>query len=230
MTAVAPQSVVPRPFPPVKLPRGSRFLGYLSTTDPKRLGNIGMPRRYPDYLPTDGFTTLNTISTIGSFVLGAPGCRSCGTCCAPPITVSEPARATRGGCSNSLEWATSSPPPRHNFLSLPRVRSERPAFELHHPQMVDRLRAEAHPRRGWEPLQAAGSGPHVAIGIRSTHPNDDRAHNSHAAARGTVLLAGPAASPPPAPGRARSGGPQRPRGPSRDEARPTGKGKKVRTS
>ena len=38
MTAVAPQSVVPRPFPPVKLPRGSRFLGYLSTTDPKRLG------------------------------------------------------------------------------------------------------------------------------------------------------------------------------------------------
>ena len=29
------------------------------------LGNIGMPRRYPDYLPTDGFTTLNTISTIG---------------------------------------------------------------------------------------------------------------------------------------------------------------------
>ena len=38
MTAVAQQSVVPRPFPPVKLPRGSRFLGYLSTTDPKRLG------------------------------------------------------------------------------------------------------------------------------------------------------------------------------------------------
>ena len=35
------------------------------------LGNIGMPRRYPDYLPTDGFTALNMISTIGSFVLGA---------------------------------------------------------------------------------------------------------------------------------------------------------------
>ena len=25
------------------------------------LGNIGMPRRYPDYLPTDGFTFFNTI-------------------------------------------------------------------------------------------------------------------------------------------------------------------------
>ena len=34
------------------------------------LGAEGMPRRYADYLPTDGFTTLNTFSTIGSFVLG----------------------------------------------------------------------------------------------------------------------------------------------------------------
>ena len=35
------------------------------------LGNEGMPRRYVDYLATDGFTTLNMISTIFSFVLGA---------------------------------------------------------------------------------------------------------------------------------------------------------------
>src|SRR3712207_7879266 len=35
------------------------------------LGNEGMPRRYVDYLATDTFTTLNTISTIFSFVLGA---------------------------------------------------------------------------------------------------------------------------------------------------------------
>jgi heme/copper-type cytochrome/quinol oxidase subunit 1 len=35
------------------------------------LGNQGMPRRYVDYLPTDEFTTMHTISTIGSFVLGA---------------------------------------------------------------------------------------------------------------------------------------------------------------
>lgn len=27
---------------------------------------------------------------------------------------------------------------------LPRIRSERPAFELHYPHMVERLRAEAH--------------------------------------------------------------------------------------
>jgi len=48
------------------------------------------------------------------------------------------------GFGNSLEWATSCPPPRHNFLALPRIRSERPAFELHYPHMVDRIREEAH--------------------------------------------------------------------------------------
>ena len=30
-----------------------------------------MPRRYVDYLASDGFTTMNTISTIRSFLLGA---------------------------------------------------------------------------------------------------------------------------------------------------------------
>ncbi len=34
------------------------------------LGNEGMPRRYADYLPSDGFTTLNLISSIGAFILG----------------------------------------------------------------------------------------------------------------------------------------------------------------
>ena len=38
------------------------------------------------------------------------------------------------GYGASLEWATSCPPPRHNFDSMPRIRSERPAFDLHHPE------------------------------------------------------------------------------------------------
>ena len=46
------------------------------------------------------------------------------------------------GYGNSLEWATSSPP-RHNFLEMPRIRSPRPAFELHYPDMVERLQSEA---------------------------------------------------------------------------------------
>jgi cytochrome c oxidase subunit 1 len=62
-----------------------------------------------------------------------------------------------------LEWATSSPPPRHNFTSLPRIRSERPAFELHHPHMVERMRSEAHPQRGWKALEDAEASSHLKI-------------------------------------------------------------------
>jgi cytochrome c oxidase subunit 1 len=134
------------------------------------LGNMGMPRRYADYLPTDGFTTLNTISTIGAFVLGAS--------LLPFIwnvfrsvrygevtTADDP-----WGYGNSLEWATSSPPPRHNFTSLPRVRSERPAFELHHPDMVERMRTEARPDRSWKPLAEAESSAQVGIPGHGDNP------------------------------------------------------------
>jgi cytochrome c oxidase subunit 1 len=107
------------------------------------LGEHGMPRRVADYRPEDGFTTLNTVATVGSFILGASmipflwnvyrsyrhGERT---------TADDP-----WGFGNSLEWATSSPPPRHNFTSIPRIRSERPAFEAHYPQFCDRLEAEA---------------------------------------------------------------------------------------
>jgi cytochrome c oxidase subunit 1 len=37
------------------------------------------------------------------------------------------------GYANSLEWVTFCPPPRHNFTRIPRIRSERPAFDLHYP-------------------------------------------------------------------------------------------------
>ena len=48
---------------------------------------------------------------------------------APQVTVNDP-----WGYGGSLEWATSCPPPRHNFTSIPRIRSERPAFDLNHPE------------------------------------------------------------------------------------------------
>ncbi|MBC7629966.1 cytochrome c oxidase subunit I [Aeromicrobium sp.] len=99
------------------------------------LGVEGMPRRYADYSSTDGFTTLNEISSIGAFLLGASTLpffynvwksrRS------PLVGLDDP-----WGWGRSLEWATSSPPPRHNFTSLPRIRSESPAFDLHHPEIA----------------------------------------------------------------------------------------------
>ena len=126
------------------------------------LGNQGMPRRYADYLPTDGFTTMHTISTIGSFVLGAATF---------PFVYNAwhswnygvlALRDDPWGHGNSLEWATSSPPPRHNFVALPRIRSERPAFEMHYPHLLERLQAEAHAGRRYEPYASelvGGTGP-----------------------------------------------------------------------
>lgn len=108
------------------------------------LGNMGMPRRYADYLPTDGFTTLNQISTVGACILAISMIPFLWNVFksyryGEVVTVDDP-----WGYGNSLEWATSCPPPRHNFNSMPRIRSERPAFELHHPHMVKRMRDEAH--------------------------------------------------------------------------------------
>ncbi|WP_405488783.1 cytochrome c oxidase subunit I [Nocardia sp. NBC_00511] len=124
------------------------------------LGAEGMPRRYADYLPSDGFTTLNTISTIGSFILGASMLPFVWNVFksyryGEVVTVDDP-----WGYGNSLEWATSCPPPRHNFYELPPIRSERPAFELHYPHMVDRMRAEAHV--GW------GSQHHEVVELEKT--------------------------------------------------------------
>ncbi|MFE1319072.1 cytochrome c oxidase subunit I [Kitasatospora phosalacinea] len=101
------------------------------------LGAEGMPRRYADYLASDGFTALNTVSTIGSFLLGLstlPFLHNLWKTAkyAPKVDVDDP-----WGYGRSLEWATSCPPPRHNFTTLPRVRSESPAFDLHHPDIAE---------------------------------------------------------------------------------------------
>jgi cytochrome c oxidase subunit I len=100
------------------------------------LGVEGMPRRYADYLTSDGFTWENQVSTIGAFLLGASTIpfiwnvwKTWRT--APLIQVDDP-----WGYGGSLEWATSCPPPRHNFVAIPRIRSERPAFDLHHPEIA----------------------------------------------------------------------------------------------
>ncbi|MEU8360091.1 cytochrome c oxidase subunit I [Nonomuraea sp. NPDC048882] len=97
------------------------------------IGALGMPRRYADYSPADGFTTLNQISSVGAFILGASTLPFLYNVWytwrhGKKVTIDDP-----WGFGNSLEWATSCPPPRHNFTSMPRIRSERPAFDIHYP-------------------------------------------------------------------------------------------------
>ena len=96
-----------------------------------RLGLMGMPRRVADYLPEDGFTTLNQISTVGSFLLGASTL---------PFLWNVWRTLRRGELAgenpwdgHTLEWATSSPPPEGNFDELPPIRTERPVWDRNHP-------------------------------------------------------------------------------------------------
>jgi cytochrome c oxidase subunit 1 len=95
------------------------------------LGAAGMQRRIADY--PHHFAGANMVSSLGAFLLGASTlvflynvyitARK-----APRLDVDDP-----WGYGNSLEWATSCPPPRHNFTEIPKIRSERPAFDLHYP-------------------------------------------------------------------------------------------------
>ena len=111
------------------------FIGFHTTFLVQHwLGVMGMPRRYATYQPQDGFTWMNQLSTVGAMILGVSmlpfifnvyiTART-----APRVTVNDP-----WGYGRSLEWATSCPPPRHNFTSIPRIRSESPAFDLNHPE------------------------------------------------------------------------------------------------
>ncbi|MCH0567556.1 cytochrome ubiquinol oxidase subunit I, partial [Streptomyces sp. MUM 136J] len=58
------------------------------------------------------------------------------------------------GYGRSLEWATSCPPPRHNFSTLPRIRSESPAFDLHHPELGELGEKQTTGR--WDAIDTAG--------------------------------------------------------------------------
>ncbi|RZU10309.1 cytochrome c oxidase subunit 1 [Kribbella rubisoli] len=112
------------------------FIGFHTTFLVQHwLGVEGMPRRYADYSAFEGFTTLHQVSSVGSFILGISTLPFFWNVYKsrrhPRVEVDDP-----WGWGRSLEWATSCPPPRHNFDKLPRIRSDSPAFDMHHPDIA----------------------------------------------------------------------------------------------
>ncbi|MGH7748500.1 MAG: cytochrome c oxidase subunit I, partial [Candidatus Dormibacteria bacterium] len=111
------------------------FVGFNVTFFPMHfLGVMGMVRRIYTYPDIPGWSTLNAIAT-GGAVLQAVGV----IVFLVNIYVSNWKRVPAGDNpwdGNSLEWATTSPPPELNFDSLPAVRSERPTFDLNHPELA----------------------------------------------------------------------------------------------
>ena len=105
------------------------LIGFNMTFFPQfQLGLDGMQRRIADY--AEQYSDLNVLSTVGSGIIAV----------SVVIFVYNFLRSIRKGepagddpwQGNTLEWATSSPPPHHNFHRLPPIRSERPVFDARH--------------------------------------------------------------------------------------------------
>ena len=107
------------------------FVGFNLTFFPMHiLGLQGMPRRIADYPPDAGFQPLNALATIGAFLIGVSVLPFIWN-----VFVSRRSGKIAGDDpweANTLEWATSSPPPPYNFDHLPEIRSERPLFDARH--------------------------------------------------------------------------------------------------
>jgi cytochrome c oxidase subunit 1 len=110
------------------------FVGFNLTFWPQFVAGLrGMPRRIADYPRGLGFETPNLVSTIGVVAMSV-GVLLFLADVWLAFRRREPAGDDPWGGS-SLEWATTSPPPHHNFATLPPIRSERPAFDLRHPDL-----------------------------------------------------------------------------------------------
>jgi len=91
-------------------------------------GLQGMPRRIYEYSSDSGWSVYNLISTVGSFILAL----------GVLITVVNVVTSVRRGPvagpdpwkANTLEWYTTSPPPEHNFDTIPRIRSVEPMKDV----------------------------------------------------------------------------------------------------
>jgi len=105
------------------------FIGMNLTFMPMHyLGMIGQPRRTWTYDSGLGFEFWNLIETIGALTIAA----------SVAIFLLNVWLTRRNGeipgndpwDGHTLEWATTSPPPAHNFDSIPVIRSRRPMWDL----------------------------------------------------------------------------------------------------
>jgi heme/copper-type cytochrome/quinol oxidase subunit 1 len=91
------------------------------------LGMAGMPRRVYTYVPETGWQAMNQLSTVGAFILAAGFVLAIANLARTGFR--GPDAGPNPWNAESLEWATSSPPPDHNFDAFPVVSSSAPLWE-----------------------------------------------------------------------------------------------------
>src|ERR687896_318899 len=107
------------------------FIGFnLAFFPMHQLGLSGMPRRVSDYADRPDWVILNLVSTVGAFMIAVS---------IIPFLINVVATFINGEPAgddpwegNTLERATTSPPPPYNFDRLPPIHSDRPLFFLTH--------------------------------------------------------------------------------------------------
>ncbi len=108
------------------------FIGFWVTYLPMYvLGLKGMPRRVATYPSGLGWHLLNQVASLGSYLIAISFLFflwNIWTSWRHPV-----AAGANPWDAHTLEWFTSSPPPHHNYLKLPPVRSERPTWDYFHP-------------------------------------------------------------------------------------------------
>ncbi|HYA68799.1 MAG TPA: hypothetical protein VED63_08705, partial [Acidimicrobiales bacterium] len=105
-------------------------------------------------------TTLNQISTVGAFIVGASF-----VFFLVNMLVSW-ARPVPAGDNpwdgHALEWFTTSPPSHHNFDRLPPIRSERPVWDFNHPDALTVAHGQGNDRAHDETVAVGATGTTIA--------------------------------------------------------------------
>jgi len=104
------------------------FIGFNLSMFPLHIsGILGQPRRIYTYEEGLGWDIYNLMSTVGSFILGL------GILVIIVNWFRSKARGEIAGDDpwngETLEWATTSPPPHYNFVTVPTVRSREPMWD-----------------------------------------------------------------------------------------------------